>query len=358
MPSDDATTYDSNFVHLPGQAPRQPLIATRSLQQMLNTAVSRATTDDRYADAVGLSLPECRYEDPPLHAVVAAAAHATRHVCGLLARRSDAWPMREFAIRTGAVALSGNSPGAPHAAEMAYVPGAARPASGEIAVSPLLPPEGVIARLRRSAQESGGLALNWASILPQSRLPTCTNPAAATADAAKVTALVEAATLPPVPVELAEAFDPDALAGKGGSRSLGREGACARVQQLEAYLGGTPLPGDLRYRLADALAGGVMMRGSPPPWRTLVRDAVARNIVLAGGEGGAGGTGGRPVVVHFVAASGQDRLKTARDGLAVPGLLEAENFRAVSARPSVICVLWYRWFLDRRRNGAENIRST
>ena len=114
------------------------------------------------------------------------------------------------------------------------------------------------------------------------------------------------------------------------------------MRQLEAYLGGALLPGDLRYRLADALAGGVLMRGPPPPWRTLVRDAVARKIMLAGGKRGRGGdrgTGGRPLVVHFVAASGQERLKSARDGVAVPGLLEADNFRAVSARRSVFCVL-------------------
>ena len=317
------------------------MIATRSLQEMLNTAVSRATTDDHYADAVGLALPECRYEDPPLHAVIAAAAHATRHVCGLLSRRSDAWPMREFAVRTGAGAPSGNSPGARSAVEeegVVYVPGAARPASGEITVSPLAPPEGAIARLRGSVQESGGLTLDWATILPRDRFA---NPAAGTAgaataaDAAKVTALVEAATFPPLPVDLAEVFDPGVLAGKGGARPLGRETACARVRQLEAYLGGTLLPGDLRYRLTEALAGGVLMRGRPPPWRALVRDAVARKIMLSSGErgggGGGGGTGGRPLVVHFVAASGQDRLKSSLDGVVVPGLLEADNFRAVSA---------------------------
>lgn len=311
-------------------------MATRCLRQMLNTAVSRATTDNRYADAVDLALPASRYEDLPLHAVVRAATRATEHVCRLLARRSNAWPISEFAT----VARSVNRYRRQQA-EVAYVPGAARAAGGEIAGSPLLAPEGgggagasvegdgaARSRLQGAVGARGGLPVGWATALPSFGFPNPANPGSVAAEADVV---LRAATLPAVPRKLAEAFSPGALAGREGSCPLGPQGAWRRVEELEAYLGRGLIAEDLRYRLAEALASGGMLRGSPPPWRTLVRDAITRRMVLAGG--GDGVVGGRqPLVVHFIAAFGQDRLDLdgRRGDLTAPGLLEAENSRAVS----------------------------
>lgn len=329
----------SNFPFLgffphPELAPRQPLVATRCLRQMLSTAVSRATTDDRYADAVGLALPPpSRHEDPPLHAVVRAANRATEHVCHLLARKSGAWPISEFA------ATVARSAGRHRNAEVAFVPGAARAAGGEIVGSPLLASEGgggggggasveddaaARARLHSALGASGGLPVDWATTLPSFGLPS--HPAKSGTAAAEADAVVRAAALPAVPPELAEAFDPDVLAGGQGARPLGPQEAWRRVEELETYLGKGLIAEDLRYRLAEALAGGGMMRGSPPPWRTLVRDAIARRVALAGG-----GDGRQPLVVHFIAAFGQDRLEGGGGDLVATGLLEAENFRAVGA---------------------------
>lgn len=290
---------------------------------MLNTAVSRATTADRYADAVGLTLPASRYEDPPLSAVVGAATRAMEHVRRLLARRSDAWPMPEFAILTRR-GQSGNV-SEQQEVEFAFVPGAARPAGGEIAGSPLLTPESANveaidqrAGLRGFVEAFGGLPLDWAA-RRSSWSPRSAEHSVTVAD------VLQAATMPPVPPELAEAFSSNVLAGKEGSRPLGPEGAWTRVEQLDTYLGKGLMAEELRYRLAEALAGGVMMRGSPPPWRTLVRDAAARRVAQAWERGG----GERPLVVHFVAAFGQERLERNGD-LVVLYLLEAEDFRVVS----------------------------
>lgn len=308
------------------------MIATRSLQEMLHTAVSRATTVDRYASGVGLTLPASRYEDPPLPAVVGAAARATEYVSGLLARKGGGWPMREFVIGIATRDPSGTADGQ-EPTGVAFVPGAARPAAGEVAESPLFAPDGVDvetnevnARLRGAVQASGGLPLDWAVTLHSSRLPEGARPTAAAA----AVDLLRAGTLPPVSPDLAEAFSPSALAGREGSRPLGIERAWARVEQLEAYLGLELVARDLRNRLAEALAGGVMMRGSPPPWRTLVRDAVARRVELAGNAKGHQGGSWRPLVVHFVAACGQERVESGRSDLIEPGLLEAEDFRTVS----------------------------
>lgn len=309
-------------------------MATRCLRQMLSTAVSRATTDDRYAAAVGLALPApSRHEDPPLHAVVRAATRATEHVYGLLARRSSAWPISEFAA-TATVARSAGR-GQHRKAEVAFVPGAARAAGGEIVGSPLVASEGgggasveddgtARARLRGAVGAFGGLPVDWATTLPSFGLPNRANPGVAANEEAD--AVLRAAALPAVPPKLAEAFGPDVLAGRGGGRPLGAQEAWRRVEELEVYLGKGLISEDLRYRLAEALAGGGVMRGSPPPWRTLVRDAIARRVVLAGG-----GDRRQPLVVHFIAAFGQDRLEGGGGDLAAPGLLEAENFRAVRA---------------------------
>lgn len=317
-------------------------MATRCLRQMLSTAVSRATTDNRYADAVGLTLPASRYEDPPLHAVVRAATRATEHVCHLLARRSNAWPISEFATATTVVRGSFGRNQQQQQVEEAYVPGAARAAGGEIVGSPLVASNGgaaaaaaaendgaARARLRGALVASGGLPVDWATALPSFGLPSPTGSPGAAA-AAKADVILRAATLPAVPPKIAEAFGPEILAGREGARALGPGEAWRRVEELEAYLGRGLIAEDLRYRLAEALAGGGVMRGSPPPWRSLVRDAIARRMALAGGGDGVGG--GAPLVVHFIAASGQDRLEGGGGDLAAaPGLLEAENARAVSA---------------------------
>ena len=307
-------------------------MATRCLRQMLSTAVSRATTDDRYADAVGLALPPpSRHEDPPLHSVVRAATRATEHVCRLLARRSSAWPMSEFA------ATVARGAGWHGKAEVAFVPGAARAAGGEIVGSPLFAPEGpatvsvesdVAARatLRGALAAFGALPVDWATALPSFGLP---NPAPNPGVAAEADDVLRAAALPAVPPKLAEAFGPDVLAGRGRARPLGPQEAWRRVEELEAYLGRGLIAEDLRYRLAEALAGGGMMKGSPPPWRKLVRESIARRMVLAGV--GDGRQQQQPLVVHFIAAFGQDRLERGGGGdLAAPGLLDAEDFRAVS----------------------------
>lgn len=327
------------------------MIATRSLQEMLRTAVSRATTDNRYAVAAGLPSPISPMEDPPLDYVVKAATRATEDVCRLLARRVDTaastWPMPEFAVT---MARSRNQPTyirshhdqaqQERGKVVTFVPGAARPAGGEITGSPLLHPEtsagaggddggnkeAVRDKFLGLIEASGGLPIDWAP--PQN--------AAIKPDAA---AILRAAALPPIPVEIAQAFSPEALAGADGSRPLGAKVAWSRVEQLEAYLGESLVAEGLRYRLAEALAGGAMMRGSPPPWRTLVRDAVMRKVASAGrgngglfdrGGGGRGGGESRPLVVHFVAASGQERLESGKDDLIVPRLLEAEQYLGVS----------------------------
>ncbi|CAM9403052.1 unnamed protein product [Pylaiella littoralis] len=300
-------------------APRQPLVATRCLQQMLNTAVARATTDDRYADFVGLALPVSRYEDPALHSVVGAATRAIEHVCRLLAHRSSAWPIEEFAVEARMADGS-------QQVEIVYVPGAARPAGGEITMSPFLTLEGTAdvetnnARVRGVVEASGGLPVDWATVLPSFGLPSPTKPCAA----AEAESLLRAASVPAVPAKLADAFCPTVLAGKEGSRPMGPEEAWTRVEELEAYLGRGLMSEELRFRLAEALAGGVMMKGPPPPWRTLVRDAVARRVAVAGGLDGAVRGRRQPLVVHFIAAYGQKRL------VAVPGLLETEKFPAPS----------------------------
>lgn len=305
-------------------APRQPLVATRCLQQMLNTAVARATTDDRYADFVGLALPVSRYEDPALHSVVGAATRAIEHVCRLLARRSSAWPIEEFAVEARMADGS-------QQVEIVYVPGAARPAGGEITMSPFLTLEGTAdvetnnARVRGVVEASGGLPVDWATVLPSFGLPSPTKPCAA----AEAESLLRAASVPAVPAKLADAFCPTVLAGKEGSRPMGPEEAWTRVEELEAYLGRGLMSEELRFRLAEALAGGVMMKGPPPPWRTLVRDAVARRVAVAGGLDGAVRGRRQPLVVHFIAAYGQERL------VAVPGLLETEKFPAVGG--IIIC---------------------
>ena len=283
---------------------------------MFKKAISRATTNDLYASAAGLILPACRFEDPPLEAVVGAATRATAHVYRLLERKADAWPMREFAVVVSSVGQPGDVDGE-HREEVAFVPGAARPAVGELLRSPFLEGFGVgqdtAADMRLVLETSGGLPLDWTACrslgleLPHAALSP------------SFSAVVQAARLPPVPMEIAETFSPEALIGRGNRRPLGAKGAWDRVEQLEGYLGRDLLPKDLRFRLAEALAGGTMMRGSPPPWRRLVRNALERRIESAVGH---------PVVAHFVVASGQDRLAQ-RDDL-VPGLLEAEDFRVVS----------------------------
>lgn len=284
---------------------------------MLNTSVSRATTDDRYADVVGLTLPVSRYEDPALDAVVRAATRATQHVCRLLARRSGAWPIPEFAVEARLTDRH-------QQAEVVYVPGAARAAGGEITVSPFLTPESAAdveankARVRGVVEASGGLPVDWATMLPSLGLPSPENACVAT----EADIVLRAASLPAVPAKVAEAFHPTALAGKEGSRAMGPEEAWKRVEELDTYLGKGLIAEELRYRLAEALAGGVMMKGSPPPWRTLVRDAVARRVAVAGRLDGSMGKR-RPVVVHFIAAYGQERL------VAMPGLLEADKFPVV-----------------------------
>lgn len=283
---------------------------------MLTTAVSRAATDDGFAKAVGLNLPACPYEDPPLNAVLGAVARATDHVWRLLARKSKSWPLREFAVKTTSDPSNGH-------VEVAYVAGAARPSAGEIAGSPLgLESGGTLdgehARLRSIVEAVGGLPVDWTV------RGGVENPEVATA--------LVAASMPLLPPALAEAFSANVLSGGEGARAMGPEEAWGRVEQLDAYLGPGLVPQELCCRLTEALAGGVMMRGSPPPWRTLVRDAVLRRVEAAvgGGEGTGRGTG-RPVVVHFVAAYGQDRLEVGED-VVIPGLLEAEDFRAVSVR--------------------------
>lgn len=294
------------------------MVATRCLREMLNTAVSRATTDDRYADVVGLTLPMSRYEDPPLLSVIGAATRATEKVCRLLARRSAAWPIPEFAVHAKIADTHQH-------AEVVYVPGAARAAGGEITASPVLIPEGTsavetnIGRVRRVVEASGGLPVDWTRMLPSFCVPSAAKPCVS----AETETVLRAASLPAVPAKLAEAFRPTVLAGKEGSRPMGPGEAWNRVEELEAYLGRGLMAEDLRYRLAEALAGGVMMKGPPPPWRALVRDAVARRVSVAGGLDGAVGAR-RPLVVHFIAAYGQERL------VAVPGLLEAEKSPAVS----------------------------
>lgn len=312
-------------------APRQPLIATRCLYHMLNTAVSRATTDDRYAGAVGLALPASRYEDPPLQAVVAAAARATEHVRRLLARRSAAWPVPEFATAVSR-RVGGQHPRA--TVKAVYVPGAARAAGGEILGSPLRAPgstaetndeDAALDRLRGAVAASGGLPVDWAATTLPALGPPPSPPSPGVA-ARAAEAVLRAAALPAVPPRLAEAFSPVALAGRESSRTLGPREAWTRVEELEAYLGSGLIAEDLRFRLAEALAGGGVMRGPPPPWRTLVRDAIARRVALAAG----GDAARRPLVVHFVAACGQERLGGGGDDLVAPGLLEAEDFRAVS----------------------------
>lgn len=315
----------------PDKAPRQPLVATRCLQELLKTAVSKATTDDRYADAVGLTLPASRHEDPPLSAVVGAASRATEHLRRLLARKSGSWPIPELAKRATS-AEEGRQ------RDVVYVPGAARAAGGEIARSPLAPPVGSArleaaddagsARLRHVIETSGGLPLEWATALPSFGSPGRSNPGVAE----EADSVLRASFLPPVPPKLAEAFSPSVLAGREGSRPLGPQAAWSRVRELETYLGEGLMAEELRFRLAEALAGGMMLRGSPPPWRTLVRDAIARRVVMARGR-----DGGSPLVVHFVAASGQDRLESARSDVVVPGLLEAEDFRTVSCSGLELC---------------------
>ena len=315
----------------PEVAPRQPLVATRCLRQMLSSAVSRATTDDRYAGAVGLALPSSRYEDPPLQAVVGAATRATEHVCRLLARRSSAWPIPEFA--TAAAAAPRGVGGHQRGAKVVYVPGAARSAGGEVVGSPLHTPtdsaveadsDAALDRLRGAVVASGGLPVDWAATLPSFGLPNLGDPGVA---AQQADAVLRAAALPAVPPKIAEAFGPGALAGREGSRApLGPREAWSRVEELEAYLGSGLISEDLRFRLAEALAGGGVMRGPPPPWRTLVRDAIERRVVSAAG----GDAARRPLVVHFIAARGQERLGGGGSDLVAPGLLEAEDFRAVS----------------------------
>ncbi|CAM9572322.1 unnamed protein product, partial [Hapterophycus canaliculatus] len=224
------------LAELAEKAPRQPLVATRCLQELLNTAVSRATTDDRYADAAGLNLPASRYEDPPLRAVVEAAARATEHLCRLLARQSGSWPIPEFA--TTATIAKGDQQ-----KEVIYVPGAARAAGGEIARSPLVPPGGGAglalsdaagARLRRAMGTSGGLPLDWATALPSFGSPSQSTPSVASSEAESV---LRASFLPPVPPKLAEAFSPNVLAGREGSHPMGPQMAWSRVRELETYLG-------------------------------------------------------------------------------------------------------------------------
>ncbi|CAM9534291.1 unnamed protein product [Ectocarpus sp. 13 AM-2016] len=318
---EDACSEDvaGKLAELAERAPRHPLVATRCLQELLNTAVSRATTDDRYADAVGLTLPPSRYEDPPLGCVVEAANRATEHVCHLLVRRSSAWPIAEFAATATVVDERERR-------EMVYVPGAARAAGGEIAGSPLDAPDSAThvdtsdaGRLKTALEASGALPLDWETVLPSFGMASRTNPGfAGGADV-----VLRAAFLPPIPPKLAEAFSPNVLAGREGARPLGPEVAWNRVEELEAYLGRGLMAQGLRLRLAEALAGGVMMKGPPPPWRTLVRDAIARRVVLArSGEG----EGSRPLVVHFVASFGQDSLEGETGRGEVPRLLEAEIF--------------------------------
>lgn len=333
----------------PEKAPKQPLVATRCLQELLNTAVSRATTDDRYADAVGLLLPASRNEDPPLRAVVGAASRATEHLCRLLARKSGSWPIPEFA--TTATGAEGGQQ-----REVIYVPGAARAAGGEIARSPLVPAGGSArleafdsagAPLRRAMRISGGLPLDWATALPSFESPSQPNPGF-TREADSV---LRSSLLPPFPPKLAEAFSPNVLAGGEGSRPLGPQAAWSRVRELETYLGKGLMPEELQFRLAEALAGGMMMRGPPPPWRTLVRDAIARRVVMARGK-----DAGSPLVIHFIAAFGQDRLKSARSDVVVPGLLEAEDFRTVSCAVQNFVVDWrYQFWLGRTRRPTRRL---
>ncbi|CAM9412594.1 unnamed protein product [Ectocarpus sp. 8 AP-2014] len=328
---EDACSGDvaGKLAELAERAPRHPLVATRCLQELLNTAVSRATTDDRYADAVGLPLPPSRYEDPPLGCVVEAANRATGHVCHLLVRRSSAWPIAEFAAT--ATVVDGRQ-----RREMMYVPGAARAAGGEIAGSPLDAPDCAThvepsdaGRLKTALEASGALPLDWETVLPSFGMPSRTNPGfAGGADV-----VLRAAFLPPIPPKLAEAFSPNVLAGREGARPLGPEVAWNRVEELETYLGRGLMAQELRFRLAEALAGGFMMKGPPPPWRTLVRDAIARRVVLArSGEG----AGRRPLVVHFIASFGQDRSEGETDRGAVPRLLEAEIFGGPSIESNAV----------------------
>lgn len=281
---------------------------------MLSTTVSRVTTDNTYAASASLDLPTSPHQDPPLDAVVAAATRATAHVAGLLSRKADnhRWPIPEFSIE----AKLETQPEDGRDGDLVYVLGAARPAGGELTPSTLYPDaqgkvDGVT-RLRSFIGSSAGLPVDWAQFSTPCLSPT-------------VMRLIDAATLPsPVPPEIVNTFSDDVLAGKvaAGARALGQEEAWARMERLESYLGVGVLPSDLRFRLVEAVANGVMIRGAPPPWRRLVRHAVLKRLRA---EVGPAGT--RPLVVHFIAAYGQRRLA---DGGLVPGLLEAEKFRVVS----------------------------
>lgn len=292
----------------------QPLVATRSLPEMLSTTVSRATTDNTYAASASLDLPTSPYVDPPLDAVVAAATRATAHVAHLLSRKADShrWPISEFAIAAKPETRTEDG----RDRDLVYVLGAARPAGGELTPSTLYTEaqgqvDG-ITRLRSLVGSDAGLPVDWTKCSTPSLSPT-------------VRRLIDVATLPlPVPPEIVNTFSDDVLAGKlaAGARALGQEEAWARVEMLDAYLGVGVLPSDLRFRLAEALVNGVMIRGAPPPWRTLVRHAVLKKLSVEVGP-----VGTRPLVVHFIAAYGQQRLA---DGGLVPGLLEAEKFHAVS----------------------------
>lgn len=240
---------------------------------------------------------------------------------------------------------SGNNSSSSDRRLVQYVLGAARPAGGELTPSTLYYPA---AAQRGAAEEEAEGELNGKGGITQQLRGLIGSYAGLLADwecfstpamSPAVMRVIRAATPSwPVPPEILQTFGDSVLAGKKaapaaagqeagrGARALGEREAWARVERLDAYLGSGVLSDDLRCRLAEALARGVMMRGAPPPWRALVRHAVVRKLSAEVSEGGPIGT--RPMVVHFVAASGQQRL--ADGGGLVPGLLEAERLRPVS----------------------------
>lgn len=282
------------------RAPKQPLVAVRSMEEMLSTAISRATTDDRFAESAGLDLSRLPREYPSLGAVVEAATRAARQVEYLLGDNvSVSWPIPEFEV---SIEDGGK--------RLVHVVGAVRPLSGEIAVSGLWAGDlraDASAWLRRCVESSGGLPADWASPAPDRD--------------ARIMRLLLAATLPRVPQQVADTFSARVLEGRS-ALALGWDVSWARVGELESYLGQGVMTNDLRMRLAEALARGVMIRGALPDWRKLVRDAVMRRLRLEIGPLEA-----PPLLVHVVASSEPERRP--REG-PVPGLLQAESSILVS----------------------------
>ncbi|CAM9454492.1 unnamed protein product [Discosporangium mesarthrocarpum] len=280
-------------------APLQPIVATRSLHEVIMHTVTKATS--RIANAAGALYSNWGNKNQPapsLEESVRATTSAVEQLRGFLTPRTRAaepttgWPMREFAMvleedisGNRSSSESGTWDGAwPGRGEGgAFVARAALPKAAELGDRGFHPRRRGIHKAWTDVVSGGGLPLDWNS-----------NERAKAAET-----LLRAAMVDEPSSEIVEALK-SAAAGVG---QLDVMGAKAVVEGLDQVLGRGVLTIRMRSMLLAELRGVGERRlqgerGLGIDWPRVVRDAVWRNLSQVPGPPG------EAHVVHFVVARG------------------------------------------------------